>query len=50
MEFVVVGLNLEYMVYIFGVGDIFWLEVGKLVGECGKVCRLEGFVVWFMGF
>lgn len=37
------------MVNIGGVGDIFWLEVGKLVGECGKVCWLEGFVMRFIG-
>ncbi|MDJ0557396.1 MAG: hypothetical protein QNJ68_23700 [Microcoleaceae cyanobacterium MO_207.B10] len=43
------GLNLEYMGNISGVGDTPWLEAGKLVGERGRVRRLEGFAIRLTG-
>jgi len=45
----IVGLNLEYMAHIGGVGDTPWLEAGKLAGERGKARRLEGFAMRLTG-
>ncbi|MGD1717788.1 hypothetical protein [Dapis sp. BLCC M172] len=45
----ILGLNLEYMAHIGGVGDTPWLEAGKLAGERGKARRLEGFAMRLTG-
>lgn len=45
----VAGLNLEYMAHVDGMGDLPWLEAGKLAGERGKARRLEGFAIRLTG-
>ena len=44
-----VGLNLQYMAHVEGVGDTAWISEGDLAGFRGKAKRIEGFAARLTG-
>lgn len=45
----ILGLNVEYMAHVEGVGDTPWLSEGELAGFRGQAKRIEGFAVRLSG-
>ncbi|MGE5659696.1 MAG: hypothetical protein ACM37W_24140 [Actinomycetota bacterium] len=45
----ILGLNIQYMAHVSGVGDTPWLNGGELAGIRGQAKRIEGFAVRLIG-